>query len=139
MPFCPKCRYEYNWGVNVCPDCDEKLVDRLPSSAAQKVPHHDEWVSVCILHSDMTTEIVKGALDSNNIPSMVINSMYSALGKGVDLPAGLLGEGGGGVCILVPQEFKEEAEVIVEAVVGEDENGDDDRDQSQRPDSNWNG
>jgi hypothetical protein len=29
MPFCPKCRYEYNPEVKECPDCGEKLVASL--------------------------------------------------------------------------------------------------------------
>ncbi len=28
--FCPKCRYEYNPGITICPDCNEPLVDQLP-------------------------------------------------------------------------------------------------------------
>ena len=29
MPFCPICRYEYREGIEVCPDCDAKLVPKL--------------------------------------------------------------------------------------------------------------
>jgi hypothetical protein len=29
MPFCPKCRDEFQDWVEVCPDCKSKLVDKL--------------------------------------------------------------------------------------------------------------
>jgi Putative prokaryotic signal transducing protein len=28
--FCPKCRYEYDFGIAVCPDCEVRLVAELP-------------------------------------------------------------------------------------------------------------
>ena len=30
MPYCPKCRDEFEDWVEECPDCKEKLVDELP-------------------------------------------------------------------------------------------------------------
>ena len=31
MAWCPKCRYEYRDGIEMCPDCKVALVDELPS------------------------------------------------------------------------------------------------------------
>ena len=41
--FCPKCRYEYEFGVNRCPDCDVDLVSQLPP---EPQPEYDEPVAV---------------------------------------------------------------------------------------------
>lgn len=29
MPFCPNCKFEYNPGIEKCPDCGSPLVERL--------------------------------------------------------------------------------------------------------------
>ncbi len=31
--FCPNCRYEYQEGIVVCPDCETNLVEELPPEA----------------------------------------------------------------------------------------------------------
>jgi len=36
MFFCPKCKYEYNPGIEICPDCDEKLTDNLPREGTEE-------------------------------------------------------------------------------------------------------
>jgi hypothetical protein len=36
MPFCPKCRDEFQDEVAVCPDCGVRLVERLAEEAASR-------------------------------------------------------------------------------------------------------
>jgi len=120
LSFCPKCKYEYSPGVNVCSDCNEPLVDRLPESAAAAVVPDDSWVGVCTVSGSMTTGLAKGALDSNNIPSMVMSSkFFTQQGIGA-LFAGLSLSGGQGDILMVPREFSDEAQLILEAVLGDD-------------------
>jgi hypothetical protein len=40
MPFCPKCRDEFQSWVKVCPDCKVKLVDKRPPSKKNKSIHN---------------------------------------------------------------------------------------------------
>ena len=42
MPFCPKCGYEYEPTVSVCPDCDMDLVDELDTPGQAVEPPRDE-------------------------------------------------------------------------------------------------
>ncbi len=134
MPFCPSCKYEYNPQVSVCPDCDQTLVSHLPTTAASGTfksmtgssgafMPDDSWVGVCRIVGQMDQGLAKGALDTNNIPSMLISSAFTTLGggSGLSMQAGLSGKTGGDV-ILVPREFREDAEIILEAILGDDFN-----------------
>ena len=120
MAYCPKCRYEYRAGVLVCPDCNEALVDELPPEKTAAVTPDDSWVIVGTVASEMKSEIAKGSLDSNNIPSMILSSSFGAYGKGMDFHSGLAPSHAGGNVIMVPREFREEAAIILEAVLGDD-------------------
>ena len=119
MAICPKCKYEYRNGVSECPDCNEKLVDRLPAEAAARAPD-GSWVSVCRLPSQFRTEMVKGALDSSNIPSIVISTSFNAYGRGMDMSSNLLSSPGETNVLMVPKEFRQEAELILQAILGDD-------------------
>ncbi len=120
MAFCPKCRYEYEVAVLVCPDCSETLVEKLPSDKTAAVMPDDSWIIVGGVASGMKSEIAKGSLDSNNIPSVVLSSTFGAYGKGMDFRFGLADTHGSGNVIMVPREYAEEAALILEAVLGDD-------------------
>ena len=104
----------------VCPDCNETLVDELPSEKTAAVMPDDSWIVVGSVASGIKSEIARGSLDSNNIPSMILSSTFGAFGKGMDFHSGLAGVHGGGNVIMVPREYWEEAALILEAVLGED-------------------
>jgi hypothetical protein len=119
MGFCPKCKYEYQPGVNVCPDCNEQLVSHLPvTTPSAAVQPDDSWVGVCRVAGGTRTGLAKGALDSNNIPSIVMSSQFTAMGGAKGLQAAL-GSAQGDI-LMVPREYVEEAELILEAILGED-------------------
>ncbi|RKX25264.1 MAG: hypothetical protein DRP45_06345 [Candidatus Zixiibacteriota bacterium] len=121
MGFCPVCKFEYQPGINICPDCNETLVSQLPTpTATAAVRPDDSWVGVCRIAGEIRSELARGALDSNNIPSMVTSSAFGSVGKGLGMIGGFSGSGGSGEILMVPQEFREEAEIILEAVLGED-------------------
>jgi len=122
MPICPKCKYEYRSDQTVCPDCNEKLVDTLPPKLVAQSPD-DSWVSVCRVGSSVKSEMAKGALDSSNIPSIVMSSSFAAHGKGLDYVSGLAQPQAGGNIIMVPREYREEAQLILEAILGDDYSG----------------
>jgi hypothetical protein len=121
MAFCPKCRYEYQPQIAVCPDCQERLVAGIaPPVQAAAVAPDDSWVVVGKVGNEYQSEMAKGSLDSGNIPSMILSSNFSAYGKGVGSSNPLTLSIHEGIVVMVPREFKEEATLLLEGVLGED-------------------
>lgn len=120
MSFCPECRYEYRPETVACPDCGVKLVSTLPPLVSAAVTPDESWVLVGQIGSQLKTELAKGSLDSNNIPSMVISNTFGAYGRGMDFSSGLGMSSSEGNIVLVPREFELEAAIILEAVLGDD-------------------
>jgi len=118
VAYCPKCRYEYETGVLMCSDCNMSLVDQLAVGAAAAVTPDGSWVVMGQVASQVKSEMAKGSLDSNNIPSMILSSSFGASGGTLGMMAG--GHHGGGDVIMVPREYREDAEIILEAVLGDD-------------------
>ena len=117
--FCPKCRYEYKEGITVCPDCDEPLVVQLnPTTGAAATPD-ETWVGVCAVSGSVSAEMAKGALDSNNIPSTVVSGGFTGYGRGMSSVDGLSALTAGADVIMVPRQFREMAEIILVAVLGD--------------------
>ena len=65
--FCPKCHCEYEAGIRVCSDCDEKLVEKLPQEE-EDVPVGIKFVPLPNLPGRIYAEMVKGALEEREIP-----------------------------------------------------------------------
>jgi len=113
MPFCPKCRFEFFADVLMCPDCNVSLVDHLPTRPVLAVVPDDSWVVVGSSGTGAKTDIIKGSLDSNNIPSVSLSRQFQP-------PAFAAPAVPEQTLVMVPKEFQEEAQLIVEAVLGED-------------------
>ncbi len=119
MPFCPQCAFEYGADVLVCPECNVTLVDRLPSAfgPAAMTPD-DSWVGLCRIGYRLPGQTVRGLLDSNNIPSMVMSSAFQPSAGGVSRLAKQPAGAGESEIVMVPREFHEEAELLLSAVLG---------------------
>ena len=123
MPFCPECALEYTDDVAVCPECHSRLVPRLSRTAgsAAVVPD-DSWISVCQVADGADADAIQGLLDSGNIPSMITSAAFDrpdkkdANNKSADeqlLSADV-------DIVMVPREFRQEARVLLETMLGED-------------------
>ncbi|MCP4703582.1 MAG: hypothetical protein GY865_03150, partial [candidate division Zixibacteria bacterium] len=80
MSFCPKCRYEYNAGIIICPDCDEQLVDILPEKTENNKNSseiddmgYDNWVKIAKLNSQAYATMINDGLKSKNIPVVILS------------------------------------------------------------------
>ncbi len=120
MPYCPQCRYEYEVGVLVCPDCNRPLVDQLPPEVTAAESPDDSWVVVGKVASQVKAEMAREALDSSQVPSVVLSSTFGAYGRGLDFQFGVGNSDASGNVIMVPREYREEALVVLEAILGED-------------------
>ncbi len=119
MPFCPKCKYEYEWGIGECADCGTKLVDSLPGDDEKDEAVYDNWIPLVRLLSDQLTQLVMGSFKAKNIPAVMISGAghFGATGQmGISSYRPV----GGGFTILVPDEFAEDAMQEGEVILGED-------------------
>ncbi|MFH2055497.1 MAG: DUF2007 domain-containing protein [bacterium] len=83
MPFCPKCRYEYERDVTQCPDCEVDLVEVLPEFAERD--RDDDVSSVLLYKTDdyMLAQLLVGALEASDIPCWAKRLGMGRLGSSV--------------------------------------------------------
>lgn len=123
MPYCPNCKYEYRPGIDICPDCDERLVYSLPDEALVDEPDiysgYADWLPLAKLNSLQYGQMVVEGLKSKNIPAILFSD-DGYLGK-----AGMFGIGttrfaGGGCLIMVPAQYAGDADKEAELMLGDD-------------------
>lgn len=119
MPFCPDCRYEYRSDMAICPDCNQQLVDRLPLERAAGPPD-DKWISAGRVATQLQAEMARGALESNEIPIVMVSGSVAGHGSELSGVAQLTGDGSGGFTILVHKEQVEQAQLVLDSILGED-------------------
>ncbi len=121
MAFCPRCKFEYDASIMICPECYEVLKDQLSqhSGSAAVVPD-DSWIVVGGTISPGESRMAKGSLDSSNIPAMVLPLELTALTEGPRLVEGYRPVGGEEDLIMVPREYHQEAVLVLKAVLGDD-------------------
>ncbi|MFO8057333.1 MAG: DUF2007 domain-containing protein [bacterium] len=74
MPYCPSCGYEYEEGVEVCPDCRVELVEALSEDHFE-----GEMAEVYHAHSYPEAGMVKELLYNEGIFSALSNEMGSTM------------------------------------------------------------
>ena len=123
MPFCPKCRYEYNIGVITCPDCDEQLVDQLPvdieDDSLYDSDKYADWVQLARLTSYEYANMIVEVLHAKEIPAVILSGaghfgQLGQLGPSSSRPVG------GAYSIMVPREFVIDADREAESIMGDD-------------------
>jgi hypothetical protein len=107
MPFCPKCRSEYQSTISKCPDCRIELVGSLQPEDADAVPER-QLVDVFVAAGDEEGLIVKGLLESEGIPCSLSSDIpHSVMPLSVD--------GLGAVRITVAAEDAERAREVIKS------------------------
>jgi hypothetical protein len=76
MPFCPKCRDEFQGWVRICPDCNLPLAEKL---AEDKLPPEYKFIKVYTTAKQGEIALIKSILDGNNIPYYIKGENFSTL------------------------------------------------------------
>lgn len=118
--FCPKCDSEILAGLTICPDCHATLVDRTKSTVGAAITPDDSWVEVGAVRTVSRAETAKKALDATNIPSVTMSERFMSDHAMTHSEYSLPGPAGELTLIMVPREYRDDAEVVVETVLGDD-------------------
>lgn len=119
MSYCPRCEDEYPIEAKLCPECGEELVEEIAASFAPAVSPDDSWVLVGGVTSELKAKVARGSLDSNNIPSVFLPSKLDTESRPRELVIDSIIRDRGGDLILVPKEFRTEAKLVLQAVLGD--------------------
>jgi hypothetical protein len=79
--ICPKCEYEYQEGIDVCPDCGEELISLEEFKGHLIEP--DDWTTVYTCSETYVADMMKANLKGAGIESMVLvqkDRSYPAVG-----------------------------------------------------------
>lgn len=99
MPFCPSCKYEYRPDIKECPDCREKLVDKLPE---EEKPQWADLVEIASFQFEPQAQEARLKLETQGIRSVISNEIMSQS----DI---ILAWADGGVKLLVERKDAREA------------------------------
>ncbi len=69
VPFCPQCRYEYQAGIQQCPDCGVELVEQL---SPEEEPSSSGPLVTIYIAKDMTeASLIKSFLEEFQIEAFI--------------------------------------------------------------------
>lgn len=69
MSFCPQCRYEYQSGIQQCPDCGIELVEQLLPE--EELPPSGSLVTVYVAKDMTEASLIKSFLEEFQIESFI--------------------------------------------------------------------
>ena len=112
MKYCPKCGGEYFDDIASCEECNAGLVSEqewVEILEKQKVEDEEVFVKVAIVDNQFEADVIKDALEKEDIP-VLMRSFRDTSFDGIYIPQ----KGWGSVH--VPEEFREKAQEVIEAV-----------------------
>jgi len=67
MPFCPKCRDEFQDRVKVCPDCNVALVEKLPPTPPKRKEQDEPLVHLATAPNEQVANMWSDILKEHGI------------------------------------------------------------------------
>ncbi len=109
MPWCPKCRYEYEKGYKTCADCETDLVDELVQIKEHSYTGYDREVYLISAANSIEAEVLEALLTSNQIPVL---KKYKEAGAYLEI---YMGATNFGVDLYVPSKLMVKAKEIIKS------------------------
>jgi len=113
MKYCPTCGAEYFDDIRTCDDCESELVDESEwrrIEALRNREDHENFVKIITVENQFESDVVSDALRKESIP-LLVRTFQDTAYNGI-----YVAQKGWGV-IMVPEEFKEKAKAIANAVL----------------------
>jgi len=112
MPYCPRCEEDFVGDLSSCPNCGYEFeIDEDESS-------DENWIVVARIGDKMSADYAKETLESYSIPAVVISESGFLGQAGLNLPS-ITGKGISKFQIHIPAEYREEAEDILNMILGD--------------------
>lgn len=109
MPWCPKCRCEYEQGYMTCYDCETDLVDELVQIEESSNTEYDREVYLISAANSIEAEVMEALLTSNEIPVL---KKYREAGAYLEI---YMGTTYFGVDLYVPSKLLVKAKDIIKS------------------------
>lgn len=113
MPYCPRCRETFAGDLTSCPKCNYDFENNSNETQGEG------WQLIARIYDKTSADFAKETLESYNIPTVVISESGYFGQVGLNLPS-ISGKGMGKFQIHVPLESIEEAEDILNMILGDD-------------------
>lgn len=120
MPFCPKCKYEYQPEVSKCPDCGDRLVASLALEPEEAEETQYDWTPIAKITSPQYGEMILEVLRAKEIPAILSDSSGHFSKIGAVGPTSFQPVAGVGTTLLVPKENIEDAAGEAQVILGEE-------------------
>ncbi|MCX7749443.1 MAG: DUF2007 domain-containing protein [Clostridia bacterium] len=106
MPWCPKCRTEYQEGFEVCNDCNTTLIEEL-EPLTEKVLEGDYAAYLMSASDEIESKILESLLEANEIPVL---KKYKEAGSYMNIYMGMTVTG---IDLYVPHSLLPKAQELV--------------------------
>lgn len=115
MVFCPNCQSDFPKEMAVCPDCNQALTVKVQISRPVASAPDDSWVPVARIKGNKSAEKAKRALDSNNIPSVIMPKAFLHSNPAPTEMEGQIEKSAYNQekLLMVPKDYRFEAKLIV--------------------------
>jgi len=113
MPYCPRCRENFEGELTACPKCGFEFEDNEFDTEKY------DWVMIAKISNKTSADYAHETLKSYDIPSVIFSESGFFGEVGLNLPS-VTGKGYGKFQVHVPVQFREEAEGVLDMILGEE-------------------
>ena len=127
MKYCPECGAEFFEDTASCENCNVALVNDQEWQkviGAQKAEDQEVFVKILIVDNQFEADVIKDALEKEGLP-VLVKSFRDTSFDGIYIPQ----QGWGS--IHVPEEFRQQAKEVIEALNLDAENPSDNQDSGE--------